>query len=322
VWDKFGLDADGAPRDFEQFRPDLAYWEPARVRRWRRKFDRPSNTRVMKTGNRQLLPGVLQCATCGSHMIGFGAGTYACSAKGVGRGTDGRTCPAPQKIREFVVMRLLREELPRALADAQDLAQRARAQLLETSAPSAAKQRLAFLEERVAYISQQMLEVEALRQATPLLDRITQAQQEIATLRDQVAEEDAARLDDEEVAAVCDLLLSNPLALLDGMSPERQGRVYMMLFANVRIETRGFGGGRHWRLQSYTARLVNEPRMTPHAPWAHCPHPKTIFPEGERPVLIFEDAPSPGMGASDISARGYVAYLPSLRELAGALSGV
>jgi DNA invertase Pin-like site-specific DNA recombinase len=319
VWDKFALDASGAPRDFEQFRPDLAYWDPARVRRWRRKFDKPANTRTMKSGNKQALPGVLECETCGSRMIGFGAGTYACSAKGVGRGTDGRPCTAPQKIREFVALRLLREELPNVLADAQGLAERARANLLEHAAPSAAKQRLAFLEERVAYISQQMLERAELQQATALLDRITQAQLEIATLKEQVVDEEDARLNDEEVAAVCDLLLSNPIALIDGMSPERQGRVYTMLFANVRIETRGFGGGRQWRLRSYTARLVDEPRVTPEAPWARCPHPRTTYPDGERPVLIFGER-APGRGASDISARGYVDYLPSLVELAGALS--
>jgi len=318
VWDRFALDANDQPKDFEQHHPELAYWDAARVRRWRRKFDRPALARTMKNGHHQALPGVLECNACGSRMIGHGPGVYACSAIGAGIGRGGVRCLHPQKLQEFVALGLLREELPRVLADAQGLAERTRADLLQR-APSAAKQRLAFLEERVDFITRKMLESEVLQQATPLLARITQAQLEIATLRDQVAEEDDARLSDEQLASMCDMLLSNPVQTFDAMPPERQGRVFSLLFANVRIEATGYAGGRHWRLQSYTARLIDEARVSEHAPWAHRPHPKTRFPEGtEPPVLIFEYTSGVGTEVIDTFGPEYDRYLGSLRELAGA----
>jgi len=321
VWDKFALDEDGQPKDFEQHAPELAYWDAARVRRWRRKFNKPSNTRVMNNGNQHPLAGVLECSNCGSRMISYGVGTYACSARGVGRATDGRTCEHPQKIREFVVLRLLREELPNVLADAQGLAARARAHLVEREASPTA-QRLGFLEER----AQSMLD-SIFDEGTPanMVDRIKKKMAtnaaEIEKLRAQVADEEDARLNDEQLAATCDILLANPLGILNSMSSERQGRVYNLLFANVRIETRGFAGGRHWRLQSYTARLLDEPRVTPDAPWARCPHPKVTY-DGVRPVLIFEGRPDSMNVGKSTTGPSYAPYLSSLRELAGALSGV
>jgi hypothetical protein len=318
VWDKFALDEDGQPKDFEQHVPELGYWEAARVRQWRRKFDKPSNTRVMKSGYQHPLTGVLECENCGSRMIGYGKGTYACSARGVGRGTDGRVCDHPQKIREFVVLRLLREELPNILADAQGLAERAREHLIERQTSPMA-QRLAFLDERADDVTNKIFDEETPKGMVARLEKkLAETEREIEQLRARVTEEEDARLSDEQLAATCDILLANPLGILDSMTPERQGRVYSLLFANVRIAIRGFAGGRQWRLESYTARLVNEPRMATNATWAHCPHPKVKY-EGERPVLIFDDVASMKVG-KDTNARGYAAYLPSLRELAGALS--
>jgi len=318
VWDKFALDEDGQPKDFEQYVPELAYWEAARVRQWRRKFDKPSNTRVMKSGYQHSLAGMLECENCGSRMIGYGKGTYACSARGVGRGTDGRVCDHPQKIREFVVLRLLREELPNVLADAQGLAERAREHLVERQTSPLA-QRLAFLEERAEDVTNKMFDEDTPKgMVTRLEKKLAETEREIEQLRAQVTEEEDARLSDEQLAATCDILLANPLGILDSMPQERQGRVYSLLFANVRIAIRGFAGGRQWRLQSYTARLVGEPRMAVNAAWARCPHPKVRY-EGERPVLIF-DVAAPMKVGNGISACGYVDYLPSLRELAVVLS--
>src|SRR5215831_2915392 len=100
VWDKFALDKDGTPKDFEQYVPELAYWEAVRVRAWRRKFDRPALARTMQNGHQQALPGVLECVTCGSRMIGHGPGNYACSAVGSGKGRRGVACSNPQILTE------------------------------------------------------------------------------------------------------------------------------------------------------------------------------------------------------------------------------
>jgi hypothetical protein len=320
VWDKFALDEDGQPKDFEQHVPELAYWDAVKVRRWRRKFNKPSNTRMMKNGKQHPLAGMLECVNCGARMISYGVGSYACSARGAGRATDGRVCSHPQKIREFVVLRLLREELPNVLADAQGLADRARVHLTERETSPTA-QRLAFLEER----AQSMLD-SIFDEATPanMVDRIkkkmTANAAEIEKLRAQVVDEEDARLNDEQLAATCDILLANPLGILDSMPAERQARVYSLLFANVRIEIRGFGGGRQWRLQSYTARLIDEHRPVTSARWARCPHPKVQY-DGIRPILIFDGQPEFMNVGNDTTALRYAAYLPSLLELGAAFSG-
>jgi hypothetical protein len=319
VWDKFAVDEDGQIKDFERHHPELGYWPAAKVRAWRRKFSKPSNTRVMNSGHQHPLAGVLECESCGSRMIGYGEGTYCCSARGVGRGTDGRHCDRPQKIREFVVLGLLRQEVANVLADAQGLAERARAHLIERQA-SPLVQRLAFLEDRAEDVTNKIFDEDTPKSMVDRLHKkLAETERELETLREQITEEEDARLSDEQLAATCDILLTNPLAILDSVPAERQGRIYSLLFANVRIETRGFGGGRNWRLQSYTARLIDEWRVTEHAPWARCPHPRTRY-EGERPTLIF-DAAAMNVG-KDTIGRSYAPYLPSLRELAAALASV
>ena len=49
VWDKFAVDPiTNEHKTFIQHVPELAYWDAARVRRWRRKFDDPSKAHIMK----------------------------------------------------------------------------------------------------------------------------------------------------------------------------------------------------------------------------------------------------------------------------------
>jgi hypothetical protein len=323
VWDRFAMDPEtGQPKTFLQHVPELAYWDAARVRRWRRKFDKPALARVMKSGRRQALAGVLECSACGSRMIGHGTGHYACSAVGSGKGRGALACTEPQILTEKVVMQVLRQELGRALADAQDLAEHARRGLLERK-PSAAAQRLAFLEERTQTIRDAIFnpktgtpEVQQLV-AQELATDMGRAAAEMAALKLQIADEKDAELNDEQLTASLDMLLTSPLEAFDALPPEMQGRVYRMLFANVRIETQGFAAGRRWRLQSYTAALVGEPRVTTDAPWGRKPNPKVKM-DGER-VLQFEE--SERTVAIDICTRTYVDYLGSLRSLAEALVG-
>jgi len=320
VWDKFGLDSDGRAKDFEQYVPELAYWDAARVRMWRRKFDRPAQARTMKGGYKHPLAGVLECINCGSRMIGHGPGHYACSALGSGKGRGAVACSQPQILTDNVVLQILRNELPRTLADAQGLAERARNHLLErTASPTA--QRLAFLEERAQSALDSIFD-----ESTPksminrIKEKMAETETEIEALRAKIVEEEDARLSDEQLAATCDILLANPLGILDSMPRERQGRVYSMLFAKVHIETVGVGAGRSWRLRSYTARLIDEARVTDDAPFGRIPNPRAKLPEGaDRSRLVFE-ATEQRTVAADISGRAYASYLGSLCTLAGVLS--
>jgi DNA invertase Pin-like site-specific DNA recombinase len=316
VWDKYAMDPEtNLPKKFLHYVPELVYWDAARVRRWRRKFDKPMLARTMKSGYRHPLSGMLECVGCGSRMIGHGREHYACSAIGSGKGRGGVACTTQQLLTEDVVFQVLRHELPNVFVDAQHLAEMIRSDLAERK-PSPAAQRLAFLEERVASINEALFSQGTLSSSLPQLsEQMTKVAAEIMSLREQIADEDDSRLNDEDLAEVCDLLLSSPLEVLDALPREQQGRIYRLLFARVRIETRGFGAGRSWRLQAYTARLVDQHRVTD-APWGHFPNPKTGLPK----VLIFDEE-SPRSLAIDISALAYVDYFASLRELAVALSG-
>jgi hypothetical protein len=100
VWNKFALDEDGAVREFVHHVPELAYWEPARVRRWQRKFGlgTGAGTHAHRVRTHpHPLAGVLQCESCGQEMNGAGKDTYACPASGTG-GTrrGGQVCERPQ----------------------------------------------------------------------------------------------------------------------------------------------------------------------------------------------------------------------------------
>ena len=325
VWDKFATDREtGKPKDFLQYRPDLAYWDAVRVRRWRRKFDKPELARFVKGRPPRVLAAVLECISCGSRMIAHGPGNYACSALGAGKGRGGKPCAAPQIIGENAVLQILRYEMTRAMGDAQALAAAARASLLERK-PSEAAQRLAFLEERVKTVTEAMFgdDDEQLGPVATaaLRARLRKAEDEMATLREQVADEEDARLGDEQIADTCEILLNSPLEALDALSPDKQARVYALLFSGVQVEIRGAGTGRRWRLRQYVARLSGELQVIDDAPWAHLPNPSQ---QSAAPrTLIFEaiDSDHGRTVVTDISARRYVDYLGSLRELAGALAG-
>lgn len=321
VWDRFALDpVTNEPKTFLQHCPELAYWEPARVRLWRRKFDKPELSRTMKSGYRHALAGVLECATCGSRMIGHGPGTYACSAVGSGKGRGGLACSDPQMLTEHVAFQILRQELPRVLADARGLAEHVRAQLDERG-PDPAVQRLEFLEERARTITDAMFSAHA--QPLPaLMVKLQEAEAEMASLRIQIADEDDARLGDEALARTCDIIASDQLESLDELERVDRGRLYALLFGAVRIEAQGFAAGRQWRLQSYTALLIKQQRVTDDAPWARYPNPKAKLPEGiERGSLVF-DTTSAQTYSSVIFTHVYESYLTSFHELAGVLSSM
>ena len=322
VWDRFALDPEtNQPKTFLRHCPELAYWETARVRRWRRKFDKPELSRTMKGGQRHALGGVLECVSCGSRMIGHGPGTYACSAVGSGKGRGGVPCGEPQMLTESVVLQMLRQELPRAFADVQNLAERAREQLLIRK-PSAAAQQLAFLEDRARSIAEVMFNETIPESALPtMLARLRETEAKTAELRIKIADEEDERQGDEELARTVEVLTSRPLDVIDRLSIADRGRVYAKLFSRVRIEVRGFAAGRQWRLAAYTARWIDHPRITDDAPWAHYPNPKTKLREGiGRGQLVFDERTVTNLGNGNI-APAYADYVGSLRELAAALAG-
>jgi len=321
VWEKFALDTKtGQPKEFIHHRPELAYWEAGRVRRWQRKFRDPSRARIRGDALRSPHPllGVLECAACGNPMIGYGRGSYACGAISSGRGRKGFTCSDPKVFKERIILQLLQREFPRAMIDVQDIAARARAELQQRE-PSAAQQRLDFLEERVLWVSGQSIENPKFGEA--MAAQLVKTQAEIESLREQVAEERAEQLEDEDLAQTCEILLNSPAEVIEVLPPERQARVFAILFKGVRIEKKGVASGSEWRLQRYRMRFGDQERITDDAPWAHLPNPKaraTI--DLPRDRLLFDEFESDRSLVSDISGREYVPYPSLLRELAGALS--
>jgi hypothetical protein len=202
--------------------------------------------------------------------------------------------------------------------DAQGAAENYRAQL-STREPSTAARRLAFLEERVAWISEQIVENPTL--GKPMAAQLAKTQKEIDTLTEQVGQEEDARLEDEDLARVCDIILNSPVEAFDKLPPDKQARVYMLVFSGVRIETRGVAAGRGWRLQRYVARIGEQERITADVPWCSLPNPTAKATRHlARDRVVFGPPTGNPMLASDLSARIYDAYLSPLREVAGVLS--
>jgi len=248
VWGKFALDQDGNYQEFVHHVPELAYWEPARMRRWQRKFGGGTTGRKVRKYPHPLA-GVLNCASCGQQMIGAGEDTYACPANGTG-GTyrDGGVCGDPQWQNGRIAMTLLRTVLPAVMFSAQDLASEA-VRLAGEHKPSDAELRLAFLQDRARQLADEYVEAPTLSRV--LRDKLEGLQREIDSLEDQVIQEQDARQADHELAAGLQSLLGEPMTLFDTLPEEKQARIYQILFRGVRIGCVGRGTGRQWRLLEY-----------------------------------------------------------------------
>jgi hypothetical protein len=273
VWRRFATDPQtGQPKDFRQHVPELAYWSPAQVCRWRSKFDYRGSMRVVETRHLHPLSGVLECLACGQLMVARGPRTYACSALGTLRGRNSVLCTDPQALSGNVAAQLMRQELPRAIFDAQAVAAVLCAQQRQ-QAISPAAQRLAFLEDRAKWISDQLWSSE--RPSPSLIARRAEVDAELADLRTKVAEEKTAADIDAELAAMSQSLLEAPLDAFDQLPWQQQLRIYRLLFAGVRIETEGEGFNRRWRLRQYRALIGGQLRVVHDAPWACREHPRT-----------------------------------------------
>ena len=286
VWRRFATDPQtGEPKDFRQHVPELAYWSSAQVCRWRSKFDYRGSIRAVESRHPHPLSGVLECLACGQPMVARGPRTYACSALGTLRGRKSVLCTDPQALSGNVAAQLMRQELPRAIFDAQAVAAVLRAQQRQ-QAISPAAQRLAFLEDRAKWISDQLWNSE--RPSPSLIAGLAEVDSEVADLRNHVAEEKTAADNDAELAAMSQILLEAPFDAFDELPWQQQHRIYRLLYASVRIETEGGGFSRRWRLRQYRALIGGQLRVVDDAPWAYREHPRTA-------ALRFE----PGPGTSD-----------------------
>jgi hypothetical protein len=121
---------------------------------------------------------------------------------------------------------------------------------------------------------------------------------------------------------VCDVILASPLAAFDALPPEKQARIYQLLFREVRIQWKGRGAATAWRLLQYRATLGDAVRKTPNAPWGRQPNPQTYRRLGlgsTRGIIVFEHISGPSE-VPHIPERGYASYFNSLRELAAAFA--
>jgi hypothetical protein len=250
VWGKFAGDNDGGYRDFVLDVPELAYWEPARVRRWQRKFIRRGEIHPRLRRFPHPLSGILHCVNCGDPMIGGGEDVYVCRASNSG-GTlaSGRVCLRPQWLTGYISTTLLRTVLPEVMFSAQELAGEALRQSKDR-VPSAAERRLAYLEERAGRMADDYLEMDVPSDA--LKAKLQETQREINQLREQVTSEQDAQFADEAMAGSLQLLADQPMQLFDTLPVEKQTQIYRLLFRDVRISCTGRGAGRQWRIAQYT----------------------------------------------------------------------
>jgi DNA invertase Pin-like site-specific DNA recombinase len=317
VWNKFAIDQDGSYREFVHHVPELAYWEPARMRRWQRKFGRGTGSRTRQRLHPHPLAGVVQCNSCGQRMTGSGKDTYACPASNTG-GTrkDGQVCQQPQWLDGRIAMALLRTVLPGVMFSARELATEAIRQTGDRQ-PSLAEQRLAYLEERAARIADEYVEMDTPSEA--LKRKLQEIQRDINGLRDQVSEEQDERLADQQLAAGLQTLLGEPLKLFDTLPNEKQARIYQILFQQVRISYTGRGAGRCWRLLEYAPTFGGGPVKVAESATVRLPNPSEIR-VGKRAagILVVQSAPGHVTATSGLEPD---TYQPPTRAQVPATSG-
>jgi resolvase-like protein/recombinase len=257
VWNKFALDDNGEYREFVHHVPELAYWEPARVRRWQRKFSQGAGIFSRRRKYPHPLLGVLQCSNCHQRMTGSGEDTYMCPASNTGGPRrDGPMCEQPQWLTGRIAMVLLRTILPEVMFSAQELAAEAMRQA-DRRTPSVAEQRLSYLEERAKKLADDYVEMETPSEA--LKQKLQEIQREINTLRDRAVEERDEWLGNQELAAGLAALVSQPMKLFDALPEDKQARIYQILFRGVRVGCTGRGTGSRWRLLQYALTFGGEP---------------------------------------------------------------
>jgi DNA invertase Pin-like site-specific DNA recombinase len=290
VWQKFAVDEDGALRDFVHHVPDLAYWEPARVRRWQRKFSQRTGPHSRHRSHPHPLAGVLVCNSCGQQMTGAGRDKYACSSSNHGGASKGgEVCRDPQFMVTRIAMALLRTVLADVMFGAQELAAETIRQAGDRK-PSAAEQRLGYLEQRAARLADDYVEMDTPSEA--LKAKLQEIQREINGLRDQVAEERDERMADQQLAAGLSSLLDEPLKLFETLSEEKQARIYQILFRGVRIGCTGRGSGRRWALLEYTPTFGREPAIVAESTTIRMANPSEIRAGKFAPrALVMEASP-------------------------------
>lgn len=312
VWSKLAIGQDGEIRDFTHHVPELAYWEPARVRGWQRKFNRPENVRTRFRVHPHPLAGVLACVNCGQPMIGAGKGAYACRTTNAGKAPDGTVCPRAQWLSPYIAMALLRTVLPDVMWSAQELAEDWLRQSREHT-PSQAEQALAYLEDKAQRLADDYFE----REIPAYKARLEKTQHEINRLRRAVEQEQDAAFDNEQLARSCELLREQPLVLFDSLPEDQQACIYRILFRDVRIAWEGKGAARQWRLLRYTPIFGSCPVSVENPVAVRMPNPWQMR-DGQRPppVISFVE-PSQ---VARTSAVGCAAYLAPLQALGLALA--
>jgi hypothetical protein len=297
VWNKFALGENGEYREFVHHVPELAYWEPARVRRWQRRFSQGAGIYTRRRKYPHPLLGVLQCSNCHQRMTGSGKDTYVCPASNTGGPRrDGPMCEQPQWLTGRIAMVLLRTVLPEVMFSAQELAAEATRQA-DRRTPSVAEQRLSYLEERARKLADDYVEMETPSEA--LKQKLQEIQREINTLRVQAAEEHDERIADQELAAGLATLVSQPMKLFDALPEETQARIYQILFRGVHVNCTGRGTGARWRLLQYALTFGGEPVTVAESVTIRRPNPgETRFGKRRRDEFVIVGDPSQVMTTS------------------------
>lgn len=315
VWHKFASDEDGQIRSFTHVLPELAYWAPSDVRRWKSKFSAPEGDVPARRDRRYPHPllGVLVCNQCDELMVGNGPGSYIC------RNHAGTGCSRPQTLSEQVTVALLQTILEETLASVTDLAQEAEAQLVEDR-PSADALRLAYLQERSEEMARMVATMKHPNQA--LYAELDRMQGEIDRLRDVVADETAARDEARQLTERLRLLQSAPLELVRRLPAEDVARVCALLFRQVKVGCEGRASAQRWWLAEYQP-LFGEGlirTLYPHTAIARMLPPAQAkkLAVDRLSVTLPEQAQWTRLG--DDSAGGIKSYLSPLMALATALA--
>jgi hypothetical protein len=256
--------------EYRHYRPELAYWTLAEAAAWRERFGRQAwggrRTRARKAGGDGVkrppaLTGVLACAGCGELLVGEGSGRYGCPLRTTGR------CERPHILTEKAALRMLDTILEEALGRARGLAEaiRRRGERARRTG-GAAERELRTVEEQLATHVEQWYPPGGPVRRIPdaIAQRMSDLQTEVDRLKEQAAREAETRREAETYLAREARVLSGSLAeqaaALRGAPEPVRCEMWRELVTGVRIEARGRGSGRTWRVLPGW-RLVDGERM-------------------------------------------------------------
>lgn len=241
IWDAPAEDGPRRDREYRHEVPELRWWEPERVKRWRAKLlpddDAPKRRR---TEHNRPLRGILACATCGTPLVSCGHNGYQCPIRY--NAPAAVRCAAPQTLSQARALRALRSLLLKALKGKRELRKLVREVGDETGPLAELRSKAQLLRDQLDEAAELYYGENAVAKVTaPVARKLAEKEAKLEKLQGEIAAIERERSATASDDAVLEALLNGSLDEFDRWPVERQAEVYRDALADVRVRPGGQG---------------------------------------------------------------------------------